>query len=199
MWLRGFVNTTQFEPDLLDVFGYASQVVPGTPGAAYSFSAWSAWESGYSGGLANTTTQTFLKMEFLNGQTVIDTQLLDLLVAGQVSDDNSGANENLGNVEFDDWRQFFLNAVAPLGTTDVRVSVGATGMFNNDLDGFQAAFFDEMSLVETLPGAGVGSTAVPEPASIVLVGIAMALAGAVRRRGRQIDWRRGSVRAVPVV
>jgi hypothetical protein len=57
-------------------------------------------------------------------------------------------------------------------------------MFNNDFDGFQAAFFDEMSLVETLPGAGVSNVAVPEPGSMILVGIAMALAGAMRRRGR---------------
>lgn len=184
MWLRGFVNKTQFEPDLVDVFGQASQVVPGTPGAQYTFSAWSAWESGYCGGLANTSTQTFMKIEFLNGLSVIGTQLLDLVAAGQLRDDNSGANENGGNVEFDDWRQFSLNAVAPNQTTSVRVSLGATGMFNNDLDGFQAAFFDEMSLIETLPGTGVGSTAVPEPGSILLVGIAVALAGALRRRRR---------------
>jgi hypothetical protein len=59
-------------------------------------------------------------------------------------------------------------------------------MYFNDLDeaGFQAAFFDEMSLIETLPGPGGGGTAVPEPGSMVLVGIAVALAGAVRRRGR---------------
>ena len=43
-------------------------------------------------------------------------------------------------------------------------------MFNNDLDGFQAAFFDEMSLIETLPGVGGSGTAVPEPGSIVLRG-----------------------------
>ncbi len=156
MWLQPYVNKTQFEPDLLEVFGYASQVFTGaTPGAEYTFSAWSAWESGYSGALFNTSTETFMKIEFLNGQTVIDTETLDLVTAGQVSDDNSGTNENGGNVEFDDWRQFFLNAVAPLETTSVRVSLGATGMFNNDLDDFQSAFFDEMSLIETLPGVGV--------------------------------------------
>lgn len=184
MWLRAYVNKTQFEPDLLDVYGQATQVVPGTPGAQYSFSAWSAWESGYCGGLLNTSTQTFMKIEFLNGLSVIGTQMLDLVAAGQVSDNNSGTNENGGNVEFDDWRQFFLNAVAPLDTTNVRVSLGATGMFNNDLDGFQAAFFDEMSLVETLPGIGSG-TAVPEPCALMLLGAAMALGGAVRRRGRR--------------
>jgi hypothetical protein len=159
-------------------------VVPGTAGAQYSFSAWSAWESGYSGGLFNTTTETFVKIEFLNGLSVIGTQTLNLLAAGQVSDDNSGANANGGNVEFDDWRQFFVNATAPVGTTNVRISLGANGMFNNDFDGFQAAFFDEMSLVETLPGAGVSNVTVPEPVSLMLVGIAVALMGVVRRRGK---------------
>jgi hypothetical protein len=77
----------------------------------------------------------------------------------------------------------------PLGTTNARVSLGATGMFNNDLDNFQSAFFDEMSLVETLPGIGVGG-AVPEPASVVVVGIALGLAGALlRKRPRsELTW-----------
>ena len=193
LWLCAYVNVTQFEPDILDDYGYASQVVAGTPGAEYTFSAWSAWESGYSGGLFNTSTETFMKMEFLNdAMSVIGETTLDLAAAGQVSDDNSGANVNGGNVEPDDWRQFFLNAVAPDGTANVRVSLGATGMFFNDLDGFQAAFFDEMSLIETLPGAG--GLAVPEPGSVVLVGIALALVGAVRRRGRKSN--RGSVNEI---
>jgi hypothetical protein len=134
--------------------------------------------------LFNTSTETFMKLEFLDGSMgVIGTQTLDIQASGQVSDDNSGVNENGGNVEFDDWRQFFLNAVAPAGTANVRVSLGATGMFLSGL-GFESAFFDEMALIETLPAAGAGGTAVPEPGSVVLVGFALALAGAVRRRGR---------------
>jgi hypothetical protein len=198
LWLRAGVNVTQFQPDLPNVFGAATQVVAvaGTPGTEYTFSAWSAWESGYCGGLLNTETVTYLKMEFLNGLAVIGTEMLDLLRGpdgilpgdpgdgndGQLVDDNSGANLNGGNVEFDDWRQFSVNAFAPDGTTHVRVSLGANGMFESGL-GFQAAFFDEMSLIEMLPGAG-GVSVVPEPGSVVLVGIAVALARAVRRRGR---------------
>jgi hypothetical protein len=187
MWLRPFVNVTQFQPDLPDVFGYAEQVVAATPGATYAFSAWSAWESGYGGGLPGTSTQTFLKMEFLNGSTVIGTQLLDLLAAGQVRDDNMGPNEKGGNVDLDDWRQFVLNAVAPAGTTNVRVSLGATGMFQSGL-GFESAFFDEMSLLETLPGAG-SLAAVPEPGCLVLALTAAVVACGVRRRQHPIDLR----------
>jgi hypothetical protein len=54
MWLRGFVNQTQFEPDLLTVFGHATQVVPGTPGAEYVLRL-VGWESDYSGGCRTTT------------------------------------------------------------------------------------------------------------------------------------------------
>ena len=166
------MNETQFDPDIPDVFATLSQVVPGTAGATYDFSAWSAWEAGYCGGLFNTETVTFLKVEFLNGTNVIGTQMLDLKTAGQINDD-------AGNLEPDDWRQFTLNALAPAGTTNVRVSAGATGMYNSGL-GAQSAFFDEFSLIETLPGAG-GLAAVPEPATIVLVGIVLCFFGRGRR------------------
>jgi hypothetical protein len=172
LWLRPYVNVTQFDPDIDSVYATLSQVVPGTPGAEYAFSGYSAWETGYSGGLPNTTTQTFMKIEFLNGTTVIDTELLDLKAAGQINDD-------AGNVEPDDWRQFTVNGTAPAGTTNVRVSAGATGMFATD--GAQSAFFDEFSLIETLAGAG-GLAAVPEPASLVLVAVALCFCGRGRRR-----------------
>jgi L-ascorbate metabolism protein UlaG (beta-lactamase superfamily) len=103
LWLRSFVNTTQFNPSIPSVDAIASQVVPGTPGADYTFSAWSAWEQGYSGGLNNTSTQTFLRMEFLNSSmAVIGNHLLDLLAAGQMNDDGDNGN---ANVDWADWRQ----------------------------------------------------------------------------------------------
>lgn len=172
LWLRPFVNATQFEPDIESVFATLSQTVPGSAGAEYAFSAWTAWEAGYSGGLPNTPTQTFLKIEFLNGSTVIGTQLLDLKAAGMV-------NDEAGGLEFDDWQQFTLNATAPANTTNVRVSAAATGMFSTT--GAQSAFFDEFSLIETLPGAG-GFAAVPEPSTIVLLGVAICFWGRRSRR-----------------
>jgi hypothetical protein len=179
LWLRSFVNTTQFEPDIPSVDAIASQVVPGTPGAEYTFSSWSAWEQGYSGGLFNTTTETFMRIEFLNGSmTVIGNHLLDLLDAGQMNDDGDNGS---GNVDWADWRQFSLNAVAPAGTAHVRVSVGATGMFNSELGVAQSAFFDEMSLIETLPGSG-GLSTVPEPSAALLLGVALGMIGVGRRK-----------------
>jgi hypothetical protein len=182
LWLRPFVNTTQFEPDIPEVEAVLSQVVPATEGATYEFSAWSAWEEFYSGGLPFTTTETFMKMEFLNGSmAVIGTEMIDLADEGQVNDDDDDYNTSVG---YNDWRQFFVNGTAPELTSFVRVSLGATGMFHSGSDP-QSAFFDEMSLIETLPGAGAGlAAAVPEPASVVLLGIAVVLAGAVRRRGQ---------------
>jgi hypothetical protein len=127
---------------------------------------------------------TFLRIEFLNdASSVIGTQTLDLVAAGMVNDDNSGPNPNGGNIEPDDWRQFSLNAVAPAGTAGVRVSAGAEGMFDSAL-GFQSAFFDDFSLMETLPGAG-GVAGVPEPSCIVLLAIALGIACGVRRPGRR--------------
>ena len=62
-----------------------TQVVPATEFADYEFSAWSAWEPGYSGGLPFTTTETFMKMEFLDGSmAVIGTEMIDLADEGQV-------------------------------------------------------------------------------------------------------------------
>jgi hypothetical protein len=179
LWLRAFVNTTQFEPDIATVDGFATQTVPGTPGAQYSFSAWSAWEQGYSGGIPGSGTETFLKMEFLNGMSVIGTHTLDLVDAGQVNDDGDNGS---GNVDWADWRQFSLNATAPALTTNVRVSLGATGMFDTALMVSQSAFFDEMSLIETLPGPGAGSAAVPEPGTILMLAIALGMMGVTQRR-----------------
>jgi hypothetical protein len=179
MWLRPFVNATQFNPDLPTVDGVLSQVVPGAPDATYTFSAWSAWEQGYSGGLLNSGTETFMKLEFLNGMAVIGTETLDLVDAGQVSDDGDNGS---GNVDFADWRQFSLNAVAPVGTTNVRVTLGATGMFDSALGFAESAFFDEFSLMETLPGAGGLAGAVPEPSCVVLLGIALGMIGVGRRK-----------------
>lgn len=172
LWLRPFVNATQFEPDLPSVFAILSQTVPGSSGAEYDFSAWTAWEAGFSGGLNNTTTQTFLRIEFLNGATVIGTQNLDLKAAGMV-------NDEAGGLEFDDWKNFSVSATAPANTTNVRVSAGATGMFSTT--GAQSAFFDEFSLIETLAGVGAFA-AVPEPSTIVLLGVAICFWGRRSRR-----------------
>jgi len=144
LWLRAF-ETMAPEGE-----AHLTQTVPGTAGADYTFSAWSAWEANYSGGIPGTPTETFLKMEFLDSsENVIGTPLtLDLQDAGQVPDDTPDG------VEEEDWRQFSLSTPsggAPTGTAFVRVTAGATGMFAN-VDPQQSGFFDDLSLIETLAG-----------------------------------------------
>lgn len=147
VWIRPFVNTTQFEPDLPTVEAKLAQTVAGVAGAQYTFSAWTAWETGYSGGIPNGGSQTLLKMEFLNGSgnLIGSPQILDLFAAGMTNDQDGG------NLEPDDWRQFSLNATAPAGTANVRVSMEALGLFNSFVNP-QSAFFDDFSLTQVVAG-----------------------------------------------
>ena len=148
LWLRPYVNTTQFNPDIPTVDGTVSQNIAGVPGANYALSAWTAWEGGYCGGIDGSGTQSILKMEFLNGSNaVIGSPLtLDLFAAGMTADLDGG------NIEPEDWQQFTLNGTAPAGTATVRVTVGALGMFNSGASGPQSAFFDDFSLIQTIAG-----------------------------------------------
>ena len=118
-----FVAVTQFEPDIPDVFATLSQVVPGTPAPNTRFQAGPLGKLAIAAGCSTPRRMTFMKIEFLNGTTVIGTEMLNLKDAGQINDD-------AGGLEWDDWRQFTVNGIAPAGTTNVRVSAGATGMFN---------------------------------------------------------------------
>ncbi len=135
------------------------QTVPGTAGSQYSFSGWSKWESGYIGADPSSATQTFMKMEFLDGAAtpnVLSTVNLDLRTV-QVNDGT--------------WRQLTMpNATAPAGTVSVRVSAGATGLGNSLIDP-QSAMFDDFSLIKV--GAGTGNLlsdfAVPEPTTLCLL------------------------------
>jgi hypothetical protein len=157
MWLRSFSGG---DAKIL-------QTVPGMPGGNYTFGGWSKWELGYSGGDPLSTTQTFLKMEFLDASNaVIGTPAMLDLRTVQMNDDT--------------WREFMLNGVAPAGTANVRVSAGAMGMMNSGINP-QSAMFDDFSLM--LAGAGSGNllaAAVPEPTTLLL--IAMALVGVSCRR-----------------
>jgi hypothetical protein len=145
MWLRSFNG------------GDATihQTVPGTPGGNYTFGAWSKWETGFSGADPLSTTQSFMKMEFLDASNaVIGTPAMLDLRAGQMNDG--------------EWRPFVLSAIAPAGTENVRVSVGSTGMMNSGINP-QSAMFDDFTL--ELVGAGVGNllaAAVPEPGTGLL-------------------------------
>ncbi|MCI0332771.1 MAG: hypothetical protein L0228_06070 [Planctomycetes bacterium] len=147
LWVRPFVNTTQFDPDLPTVFATMSQVVPGTPNTDYTFSAWTAWEAGYSGGIAGSGSDNLLKMEFLDGSNaVIGAPLvLDLYAAGMRNDDT-------GNIEPEDWQQFSLPGTSPAGTASVRVSIEALDLFNTFIPEPMSAFYDDLSLIAVTPG-----------------------------------------------
>ena len=147
LWIRPYVNTTQFEPDIPTVFGSLSQTVAGTPGANYAFSAWTAWQQGYAAGNGDPSVQNLLEIEFLDSSNnVIGSALtLNLYTAGMRNDANGG------QLEPGDFQQFGLNGNAPAGTTHVRVSVVATGLYNSFNDP-QSAFYDDFSLIETTAG-----------------------------------------------
>jgi hypothetical protein len=123
MWLRSFAGGD----------AKVLQTVAGVPGATYTFSGWSKWESGYNGADPFSSTQTFMTVDFLDSTqtTVLGTQSLDLRTV-QIND---GV-----------WRQLTVPAaVAPVGTAFVRVSAGATAMGNSGINP-QSAMFDDFSL-----------------------------------------------------
>jgi hypothetical protein len=131
MWLRAFAGTEAAPAD-----GILSQTVPGMAGGAYTFSAWSFWEPGFSGDadtFPGTVTDTIIQMEFLNSSNVaIGSPIsLDLDAAGQNNDST--------------WRQFSINGTAPAGTASVRVTAAGLKMFDS-LTNPQSAFFDDLSL-----------------------------------------------------
>ena len=112
-----------------------SQILDAQAGGEYEFSAWSRWETGYSGGLDETVV-TSIDMQFLDGSdNVLSTESLSLTDAGQ-------ANDGV-------WREYSVSGKAPANSAKVRVSAGAIGMYNSGLDP-QSAFFDDFSLIETL-------------------------------------------------
>lgn len=152
MWLRSFNGgDAQIE-----------QTVAGVAGQQYQFSGWSKWETGYSGADPFSTTQSFMKVEFLDGSNAVI---------------GSPVNLDLRTVQINDgtWRQLTApTATAPVGTAKVRVSAGATGMANSGINP-QSAMLDDFALIQV--GAGTGNLladfAIPEPATMGLLLVAV--------------------------
>ena len=183
VWLRPFVNTTDYAANdpALNVDGTLSQTVAGLAGASYTFSAWTAWEQNYCGGLANSGTTTFLKMEFLNGSNNVigSPVLLDLYQAGMRNSPNAP-------IQTGDWQHWATpTTVAPAGTASVRVSMGGLAMFNSQANP-QSAFFDDLALLQTSGSGTVDLLAgsVPEPTACWLMIVASVWALGIRRHSR---------------
>jgi hypothetical protein len=150
VWLKAFAGNLDRGP----VDAILTQTVPGVAGGNYTFSGWSKWEGGYSGGVTTldagsphgaipSPTDTTLELAFLNASNaVIGTPIeLDLRTVQQ--------NDNT-------WRQHTLQGTAPAGTVSVRVTASALDMLANiDVGGGlgnQSAFFDDFSLQGPAPG-----------------------------------------------
>lgn len=133
MWLKAFSGSLADPSDAT-----LSQTVAATVGGNYTFSAWSKWETNYSGGLATISgspspTQTLLELAFLDASNVVigAPVTLNLKTAGQ-SNDNT-------------WRQYSVNGIAPAGAASVRVSAIMNDGVNSGANP-QSAFFDDLSL-----------------------------------------------------
>jgi hypothetical protein len=131
LWVRAFAGG-----DML-----LQQTQPAVAGGNYTFSAWSLFEQNYIGGVPGTATDTFLRLEFLDGASAVIGAPAELdIAASRLA--QSGAAATANDME---WRQHVLNTVAPAGSANVRITVGATGLGFN-VDPKQSAFFDDFSL-----------------------------------------------------
>jgi hypothetical protein len=135
--------------------GHLYQDVPGTPGLTYVLTGWAGAE-------ANALmTGAEIALEFLDGGgTVIGGDVIDLLPTLYV--DNGLAF---------DYKQYTASAVAPANTASVRARASMIGATGNPLGGGQAYVVDDFMLI-----------AVPEPATVALLGLGLVGLTVVRRR-----------------
>ena len=158
-WLRPFVG----DNDGVDMHtGVLSQTVAATEGETYTFSGYSRFEAGYSGGLDELSgepeypdpipspTETLFTLEFLDslGATIGTPQTLDVRTSRETHPDNF-----LGIANNNQWYDHSLiSDTAPMGTASVRVSAGGYDMMFSKTEP-QSAMLDNFSLTGALsPG-----------------------------------------------
>ncbi len=173
LWYRGFLGALADPAQ-----AHLSQTVPGLPGMMYTMTGWAHFETYYPGGVDNlnagtgspdptndgptSPTNNFFALEFLDAgnNVLIGSLQVELLADGQTNDPDTTLR---------DWMEHTLMATAPLGTVNVRVRASMVdGVINPGVNP-QSAFVDDFSL-----------TVIPEPASVVLGVIAVALTGCMR-------------------
>jgi hypothetical protein len=188
------------------VDGIISQTVGAVEGGAYTFSGWTKFEGNYSGGvdtIATTDvglwdstglpspTKTEIKLEFFDVDGVTDPSgplasfIIDTEADRKLQEDlaDDGILNGTGTANDNVWRQHTLAATAPAGARFVRLTAQMLdGVFNTDAGGGQSAFFDDFSLLGPAP-PGLGAlTSVPEPSSLVILGLGTLFVGFKRNR-----------------
>jgi hypothetical protein len=143
LWLEAFQGQF-FGNGAEAVTAVLSQTVPGTPGENYTFTGYSLFDAGYSGGVdildptgprgaVPSPTQSFFELAFLNAGAAV--------IGSPVSLDLRTVQTNGGG-----WAQHTLNGVAPAGTANVRVTASAIDMVPNLPSGPMSALYDTFSL-----------------------------------------------------
>jgi hypothetical protein len=151
VFFKGFSGNTANGP----ATGHLYQDNPATPGLRYILTGWAGAEANF------LATGAEIALEFLDaGDSVIGGSVINLLPTLYVD-----------NGEPFDYKQYTANAVAPLGTVEVRARASMIGGTPNPLGGGQAFVVDDFSL-----------TAVPEPATALLVMFGAIGCGLIRRR-----------------
>jgi hypothetical protein len=161
LFFKAFVGNPPWDPTAGSVDVNISQNVAGAPGLKYVLTGWWGAEDNWSG--FNTAgANAIFALDFLTaGGGLIGSAELDVEAAG-LGDPTSGLN----------YEQFMVMATAPAGTATVRARGSMIdGVFFQDPG--QALVTDEWSL-----------TAIPEPTSVVLLGLSVVGFVTLRRRRR---------------
>ena len=200
VWFEPF-NGTEAEAE--DNFAHLTQSVPGTPGLQYTMTGWALFEDYFPGGVTNlnaevggvptgapfndgplSPTDSFFALDFLDSSGTV--------LGGSVEKELK-ADGQLSNTT---WMEHTLSAVAPPGTTNVRVRASMLDGVYNPLPSpqvFQMSFFVDAFSLTAAPGAGSAS-GIPEPSSAVLgyfaicAAIAARVQSKVRRRREGVDF-----------